>query len=199
MQAISMAERVKKARNDAGFSQREFAEKTGVARSTIAKYEMGSLSVSIEMLRVISEVTGKPLGFFLEDRSLEWHEKFERAINDLGFVLREYRTLRALARHISKEEEVEDPRDFLSAFFGEPKGQDSTFDSTTFWNVAGKYAWNSDAFKGIMALKGTFRIEQDELPPGFKASVDAVNARKNEPTITPGQNKKAPSREPGSS
>ena len=59
------ASRMKKARNETGFSQDEVAKETGIARSNIAKYEIGKLEPDLEKLGIISEFYNKPADWFI--------------------------------------------------------------------------------------------------------------------------------------
>ena len=43
MYAEIFASRIKKARENTGFTQREVAKETGIIQSTIAKYEIGAI------------------------------------------------------------------------------------------------------------------------------------------------------------
>lgn len=49
----SFAKKLKKARNDIGFTQRQVAEETGIAQSTIASYEIGRTEPDIETLGIL--------------------------------------------------------------------------------------------------------------------------------------------------
>lgn len=59
------AQRMKKARAETGFSQREVAEETKIPLSTIAKYETGRLEPDLEKLGIIAEFYKKPADYFI--------------------------------------------------------------------------------------------------------------------------------------
>lgn len=55
MYVETFASRLKKARQDTGFTQREVAKETGIPQSTIAKYETQRLEPSIETLGILTD------------------------------------------------------------------------------------------------------------------------------------------------
>ena len=57
--------RMKKARYDTGFTQREVAEETGISQSRLAKFETGKLEPDLETLGKIAEFYGKPADYFI--------------------------------------------------------------------------------------------------------------------------------------
>lgn len=57
--------RMKKARSETGFTQKEVANETGIPYSTIAKYEVGKLEPDLEKLGIICEFYGKPADYFI--------------------------------------------------------------------------------------------------------------------------------------
>lgn len=60
-----IASRIKKARADAGLNQVEFAKEIGKANSTVAMYELGQSEPTASTLKRISEVTNKPVLWFI--------------------------------------------------------------------------------------------------------------------------------------
>lgn len=56
---------VRAAREDSGLSQRALARRIGVTGSTVQKYEDGTLGLSLDTLRAISETTEKRIDWFL--------------------------------------------------------------------------------------------------------------------------------------
>lgn len=61
---------VKQARQYAGFTQREMAEKLGVSRDTYRKIEMSPEDATVAIAKKISEVVGIPIDqFFFADLS----------------------------------------------------------------------------------------------------------------------------------
>lgn len=67
--AIGQAEigrRIKQAREDAGFTQPQLADKIGLRHpQSISRYERGETEVSSKRLRRIAEATNKPLSYFV--------------------------------------------------------------------------------------------------------------------------------------
>ena len=57
--------RMKQARKETGFSQREVAELTGIPLSSIAKYETGKLEPDLEKLGIISTFYEKSADYFI--------------------------------------------------------------------------------------------------------------------------------------
>lgn len=51
----SFPSKLKKARNDTGFTQREVAKETGITASVLARYETGKLEPSIETLGILAD------------------------------------------------------------------------------------------------------------------------------------------------
>lgn len=58
MYVESFPEKIKKARTDMGYTQREVAKETKLPQSTIAKYETGKLEPSIETLGKLADFYG---------------------------------------------------------------------------------------------------------------------------------------------
>lgn len=55
MYAETFANKLKKARNDTGFTQREVAAELKISKSTIASYETGRTQPDIEMLGILAD------------------------------------------------------------------------------------------------------------------------------------------------
>lgn len=49
------SQRIKKARNDTGFTQKEIERETGIRQSDITKYENGKLEPNIEKLGILAD------------------------------------------------------------------------------------------------------------------------------------------------
>ncbi len=64
---IKMAEKLKKAREEAGLSLRELSRLTGVAPGTIQKVESNGVSPTVSTLFKIVQGLNKEISFFLED------------------------------------------------------------------------------------------------------------------------------------
>jgi len=57
--------RLKEARLDNKLNQSEFAKKLGVSRASVSQWEAGSTKPSMSRLRHVSEITKRPLSWFL--------------------------------------------------------------------------------------------------------------------------------------
>ena len=53
MYVETFAQKLKKAREDTGFTQREVAKETGITQSVLARYETGKLEPNIEVLGIL--------------------------------------------------------------------------------------------------------------------------------------------------
>lgn len=62
-----IGKRIAEMRNEAGLSQVQLAEKSGVGDSHIARIEMGRYSVGIDTLQKIADVFGKRIDFVSQD------------------------------------------------------------------------------------------------------------------------------------
>ena len=59
-----VGKQIKKARTEKNLSQEELAQKIGVSRMMISRYEISSSDVPIEKLQKISKVLEKPISYF---------------------------------------------------------------------------------------------------------------------------------------
>lgn len=60
--------RIAQARDEAGLSQQELAERINLAQGqSISRYERGETEVPAKRLRRIAEATGKPMSFFVQE------------------------------------------------------------------------------------------------------------------------------------
>ena len=66
---FSVGERIQKVRKEKGITQEELAEKIGVKRAAISKYESGSIELTVSMLDKIAAALGTDLNSIL-DREL---------------------------------------------------------------------------------------------------------------------------------
>lgn len=60
---IETGKRIKKAREELGFSQESFSERLNISRNHLARIEIGLRSASIELLIAISEITNLTLDY----------------------------------------------------------------------------------------------------------------------------------------
>ena len=61
----SLNQKLKKAREKTGFTQREVAKETGIPLSTIAKYETERLQPDLEKLGILAEFYGVSIDWLL--------------------------------------------------------------------------------------------------------------------------------------
>jgi transcriptional regulator with XRE-family HTH domain len=92
-----IGQRIRQAREDAGLTQAELADKIDVATAqSISRYERGETEVSARRLRRIAEATGKPLSFFIlesgeevsPEEKQELREAVDRLQDDVAEILR---------------------------------------------------------------------------------------------------------------
>jgi transcriptional regulator with XRE-family HTH domain len=65
---------LREARLRAGLAQTELAERAGIARSQVSRYERGKVLPSLETLRRLVRSCGLELGFRLHNADLEGHD-----------------------------------------------------------------------------------------------------------------------------
>lgn len=65
MYVEAFAKKLKKARQDAGYTQKQVAEETGIAQSSIAKYENQRLEPNIETLGILADFYAVSLDWLL--------------------------------------------------------------------------------------------------------------------------------------
>lgn len=64
----SFPQKLKKARNDTGFTQREVTKETGIAQSTLANYETGRTEPDLENLGILADFYGVSVDWLLGTR-----------------------------------------------------------------------------------------------------------------------------------
>lgn len=65
MYVEGFASKLKKARNNTGFTQREVSNETGITQSVIARYETGKLEPNIETLGILADFYGVSVDWLL--------------------------------------------------------------------------------------------------------------------------------------
>lgn len=68
---MTTGEKIRLARKERGLTQREFAEKVGIAEPTLRKYESNRLNPKIETLLKISDAADCDLAFLLPDTLID--------------------------------------------------------------------------------------------------------------------------------
>ncbi len=66
---MGIGERLKQARLEAGLSQRQLCGQT-ITRNMLSQIENGSARPSMDTLRYLADVLGKPMGYFLEEQAV---------------------------------------------------------------------------------------------------------------------------------
>ena len=64
----SFPSKIKKARNDTGFTQKEVEKETGIKQSTLTKYEYGRLEPDLEKLGILADFYGVSVDWLLGTR-----------------------------------------------------------------------------------------------------------------------------------
>jgi transcriptional regulator with XRE-family HTH domain len=62
-----LAARIYQARRDAGLTQQELAEQTGISQFSISKYENGHTEPRARSLRAIAQATDREIAWFYSD------------------------------------------------------------------------------------------------------------------------------------
>lgn len=65
MYVEGFASKLKKARNNTGFTQREVEKETGITQSVLARYETGKLEPNIEILGILADFYGVSVDWLL--------------------------------------------------------------------------------------------------------------------------------------
>lgn len=65
MYAEAFPSKIKKARQETGFTQREIEKETGISQSQLAKYETGKLEPDIEKLGILADFYGVSVDWLL--------------------------------------------------------------------------------------------------------------------------------------
>lgn len=68
---LSLGDRVRYARTEAGFSQKQLGDKIKLSDKAVSAYEVGRAQPGVEVLRDISDATGRPVAYFIDDTRTE--------------------------------------------------------------------------------------------------------------------------------
>lgn len=66
-----VGQQIKKARQSKSLSQKQLAEKVGISRMMISRYEVGYSEVPIEKLQRLAQILDKPVSFFFGEEQVE--------------------------------------------------------------------------------------------------------------------------------
>ena len=76
--------RIQIAREEAGYNQKELAEKLGISQASLSNYEKGKRRVYYPQLQKIADILGRPIEYFLQPIGLDArnanynnHDEFE--------------------------------------------------------------------------------------------------------------------------
>jgi transcriptional regulator with XRE-family HTH domain len=88
--------RIKRARQLAGFSQKELAQFLGLSDKTVSAYEVGRALPGLETLKDLSQVTHQPVSYFVDeepdDLDLQLRlKKIEQELLEIKKALRDRR------------------------------------------------------------------------------------------------------------
>jgi len=65
-----LGDKIKKSRREQGFSQKALAKELGISDKTISSYEVGRATPSFPMIKKISGLLHKPIGYFDENADI---------------------------------------------------------------------------------------------------------------------------------
>jgi len=84
-----LGERIKAARADKGWKQKQLATQMDVEPITISRWERGATAPDLDVLRLVARVTEKPLGYFIAESlppAPDLPRRVERLEESLGRV-----------------------------------------------------------------------------------------------------------------
>lgn len=75
-------DKVRFARKEMGLTQKEFSERLGIARGYLSDIERGKIKGTVAMMNKLSEITGKPISFFMgENIKIIQYETLDQTID----------------------------------------------------------------------------------------------------------------------
>jgi len=89
---LTLGQRVKFARKEAGLSQKDLAAKLKITDKAVSTYEVGRANPSFEMMKQISKITQKPINYFDEDVDIT-EPDLEKKLDLIEAEMREIRIL----------------------------------------------------------------------------------------------------------
>lgn len=98
----SVGRRVRLARERAGLTQEQFAQKLGVETTSVSRYERAQRAFSLELLERVAAVLAVSLGWLLEERWGEKRKVMAKLRGDEEELLMMYRTLSARQRRVAR-------------------------------------------------------------------------------------------------
>lgn len=85
-QLESIGRKIKTARQEAGYSQRELAQVLKLSDKAVSSYEVGRAQPTLQTLVQLSQATHKPISYFLddlEDKNLNFQLKVKKIEQEL--------------------------------------------------------------------------------------------------------------------
>ena|SRR5690606_22756775 len=89
---LTLGQRLKLARKEAGFSQKDLANKLQITDKAVSTYEVGRAHPSFEMMKKISQLTNKSISYFDENIDIT-EPNLEEKLDKIEAELREIRIL----------------------------------------------------------------------------------------------------------
>lgn len=75
-------EKVKFVRKDMGLTQEEFSKMIGISRGYLSDIERGKIKGTVSMMNKLSDITGKPITFFMgENVKVSQYDTLDQAID----------------------------------------------------------------------------------------------------------------------
>lgn len=68
---LSIGQKIRYARTEAGLSQKELANKLQLSDKAISTYEVGRAQPGLEVLKDIGQATGRPVTYFIDEERAE--------------------------------------------------------------------------------------------------------------------------------
>jgi transcriptional regulator with XRE-family HTH domain len=68
---LSLADKIRYARTEAGLSQKELGTKIRLSDKAVSSYEVGRAQPSVDILRDIGDATGRPVTYFIDEERSE--------------------------------------------------------------------------------------------------------------------------------
>lgn len=98
------SERIKKAIKEAGFTQKQMAEKMGITQPTFNTFVRGKNRPSIKTLKKIAQITNKNLEYFLpSDSENQYKEENSYLLKEIENIKKQIETLNAKLEDLNKK------------------------------------------------------------------------------------------------
>ena len=141
---MDMGKRIKEARKQAGLTQKELAQKLGLATGTVQQYELNKRSPRIEQLKEIASVLDVTLEYLLGHENIKTKKVFRAVLNENGKELEDLLGLdpgsivsfyekRDLKKRYFRDEKVEEILEKLDKL--KPEAQILVFNQHLFYLI----------------------------------------------------------------